>query len=1158
MDNILILRERVEQALNGKPGSMHEIPSEIEELISDLWSEIDSKKSPQQKVVPAYECGENDCLLSEAFYATLNIIGLNYHQNINAIASLLGQYCNADFVTYSKLKDGQLVNIGKWAFLSQELDSFEPTGEICYKLVLEKFKEAKAFENLDNSLEYPANKNPKIFKIKTIIGMAVFSKDNATGAVCMYFKDNVQINQTIRILLKLFTSLIALEELRTLPLSETEEKLSILMNASPDFIGFKDGQNRWLQANNTMLDVFGLQNIDYTLKSNAELSQLTHSFLSATFKKCTQTDDLAWETGSLSRTEESIPDLKGVDHIYDVIKVPLYNEDKSRKGLVVSGREITGRIIAQQHAAFLNQSALGFLEMDDTDDIYEYIASSIFNLLDEQGIVMVASFDESVQVATLRSYTGLGPLLGKVLKLINRNPIGMTTYLDEERKKDVLDQSFITRKNLYEMLNGALSAPICKALEHLLNIGKIYEMGFASKNWLLGDVTILLPKGAELPNRSAIETFMKLSAVALYQRQVKLRLVESEESYRGLFNSMSSAVYIMDEEAKFLDVNQGALNMYGYSRERFIGQTPDFLSAPGRNKHINLFEVIEKTFKGEAQHFEYWGIKKDGTIFPKDIKFYKGFYLGKSVILIVADDITERYSMVSQIIEARDEAEQNMQKTQSIVMAFPDLIMVIDEEGNLIEALSGTAEYAAYTASKNQHLTDFLSEYIWKQVFGNIHKVISTGEMKIFTIENLNEERTSSYEVRMVKYNSTQVLAVIRDVTQRVELIHELNEAKDKAEESGRLKTAFLHNISHEIRTPLNGIVGFSNLLTQPGVTLADTSEYVSYINSCSDQLLSIINDIVNVATLEAGQEKIQESEVNLNKMIRHLFSQFESKVHDKGLELSFSVALPDDDCLIITDETKLLQIFSNLIGNSVKFTNSGSVRYGYVVDGSFIEFFVQDTGVGIQEDMHEVIFDRFHQVNNTLSMNTGGTGLGLSISKSYAELMGGRIWLKSIPGEPTTFFFTIPFKTTKGGNSLSAGSSVTKSKQTLRNRVILVADDEEVNYRLIKGILAGTGAKLIHVYNGAEAVEKCRSEEVIDLVLMDLKMNVMDGFDAASLIKQLRPELPIIAQSALAMVGDRQRALDAGCNDYISKPLRKMKLIALIEKYLMPGLTNI
>jgi PAS domain S-box-containing protein len=888
------------------------------------------------------------------------------------------------------------------------------------------------------------------------------------------------------------------------------------------------------------------------MKSEVELARLTKSTYSAAFKKCVKSDNLAWEAGCLSRTEENIPTPDGKDRVYDVIKVPLYNENQSRKGLVVFGRDITQRIKAQQQTAFLNQSALDFLQMEDTENIFEFIAKKVHGLIGE-GIVLSASFDESTQIATLRSFVGIGPLLDKALKIINRNPVGMTAYLDEKRKKDVLEQSLTLRENLYEMLNGALNAKVCGALEQLLNIGEIYEMGFASKDWLLGDVTILLPKGKELLNRETIEAFSKLSAVALYRKQVKLRLIESEESYRGLFNSMTNAVYIMDREARFLDVNDGAVKMYGYPRERFIGKTPAFLSAPGKNEDINVVETLRKTFEGEPQQIEYWGVKKDGSIFPKDIKFYKGDYFGKTVVLAVADDITERFNMISQIISARDEAERNLQKITSIVMAFPDLILVLDREGNLLEAMSGNEDFASYfAASENRkHLTQFVPPHILKMGFENIRKVLSTGSMQVFNIDLTDEGLESHYEIRMVKYNEDQVLTVARDITRSIELINELNLEKNKAEESDRLKTAFLHNISHEIRTPLNGIVGFSNLLTQPGVAQGDTSEYVSFINSCSDQLLAIINDIVSIATLEAGQEKLQESTVDLNKMMNRVLSQFSTKANEKGLEIDFTTGLPDDNCLIVADETKLIQLLSNLIGNSVKFTGKGGVKFGYVIKHEFVEFYVQDSGIGIPENMHEVIFDRFRQVNNTLSLNTGGTGLGLSISKSYVELMGGRIWLKSIPGERTVFFFIIPYKSVSGGYSAPKISPAIHDKEFLRDRVILVAEDEEINFRLIKGMLASTGVKFIHVYNGADAVEKCKTNEVIDLVLMDLKMNVMDGFTAAGFIRNIRPELPIIAQSALALVGDRHRAIEAGCTDYISKPLRKASLIALLEKYL-------
>lgn len=1147
------LKKRVEAALKPKIQDGTGLPSEIYALIGDLWGEIENGRKRFEPTSDNSSINNQPfCVPTEAFSEVLDGIGLNYHQNILLIISMLGHFCNADFVTFNKLKDGHLINAGKWARFDEEIDNFNPIDRICDDLLKLEPSDIKMLKDLDKSTLYDADSNVALLKLKSVVGKAVLSQGILFGTLGVFFKEDIELNNNILVLIRLFASLLALEELRTLPLSDTEERIRILINATPDIICFKDGENRWLQANESMLGAFSLQNIDYKMKSESELAVLTAPVFGKALRRCMQSDDAAWEAGCLSRSEEGIVDANGLERIYDVIKVPLFNEDQSRKGLVVFGREITQRIKAQQQTAFLNQSALYFLQMEDNENIFEYIADRVYSLIGD-GIVLSASFDESTQTATLRSLVGLGSLQDELLKMINRNPVGMTTCLNTEQKKGVLEQSLTHRKSLYEVLNGVLSEAECKTLEQLLNIGEIYEMGFASKDWLLGEVTMILPKGSELVNREAIEAFIKLSAVALYQKQVKLRLIESEESYRGLFNCMTNAVYIMDKEARFLDVNDGAVKMYGYPRERFIGNTPAFLSAPGKNDHINVIESLRKTFEGVPQQIEYWGVKKDGTVFPKDIKFYKGDYFGKTVVLAVADDITERFNMISQIISARDEAERNLKKTKSIVMAFPDLILVIDKEGNLLEAMSGNEDIAIFFAeSENRkHISQLVPSHVLEVGIENMNKVLSTGCIQIFNIDVTYEGLKSYYEIRMVKYNDNQVLAVARDITRSIELINELNLEKNKAEESDRLKTAFLHNISHEIRTPLNGIVGFSNLLTQPGIAQGDTSEYVSYINSCSDQLLAIINDIVSVATLEAGQEKLLESSVDLNKMMNRVLSQFLTKANEKGLEIEFKTGLPDEKCLIVADETKLIQVLSNLVGNSVKFTTAGNVEFGYVDKSEFIEFYVKDSGIGIPENMHEAIFDRFRQVNNTLSLNTGGTGLGLSISKSYIELMGGRIWLKSIPGRQTVFFFTIPKKSSTGDYSAPMDSPVIQKRTYLQDRVILVAEDEEINFKLIKGMLGSFGVKLIHVFNGADAVELCKTNETIDLVLMDLKMNVMDGFTAAGHIRNIRPELPIIAQSALALVGDRHRAIDAGCTDYISKPLRKVNLIALLEKYL-------
>jgi len=349
----------------------------------------------------------------------------------------------------------------------------------------------------------------------------------------------------------------------------------------------------------------------------------------------------------------------------------------------------------------------------------------------------------------------------------------------------------------------------------------------------------------------------------------------------------------------------------------------------------------------------------------------------------------------------------------------------------------------------------------------------------------------------------------------------------------------------------MNGIVGFTNLLTQPGVKESDKAEYSSIINSCSNQLLSIITDIVSIATLEAGQEKVRDSKTNINELMQIVFLQLNSKAVEKNLSLSFSCGLASYESEVTTDETKLNQIVSNLVNNAIKFTSKGSVSFGYSLENDFLKFWVEDTGAGIPAEMTEIIFERFRQLNSKTSGTSGGTGLGLSISKSYVELLGGKIWVESEPGSGSKFFFIIPYRPLF---VQSAGLSVEKPEDPeslLAGSIVLIAEDEYFNYRLLIKMLQNFGLEFIYTDNGMDAVKICAENKNIDLVLMDMKMPGMDGFEATRKIRETNKEVIIIAQTALALAGDREKALEAGCNDYISKPVQKEELLKKLIRYL-------
>jgi signal transduction histidine kinase len=294
----------------------------------------------------------------------------------------------------------------------------------------------------------------------------------------------------------------------------------------------------------------------------------------------------------------------------------------------------------------------------------------------------------------------------------------------------------------------------------------------------------------------------------------------------------------------------------------------------------------------------------------------------------------------------------------------------------------------------------------------NVKNLYSEPEATSFDLLEFIDGRFFERYSQPQKINGKSVGRVwsFRDITERRKAEKDLIAAKEKAEESDRLKTAFLHNVSHEIRTPMNAIIGFSTLLNEPDLTEEDRHQYVDIIFQSGSQLLSIINDIVDIANVETGQAKINMRKVNLNAIMKSLNDQFIINVKQNNISISLKSSLSDDDSNVLTDSTKLVQILTNLINNAVKFTKNGKIDFGYTLKDKFIEFFVKDTGIGISPEFHSRIFERFYQVDNAVSRQYSGTGLGLSICKGYVELLGGTIRVESEFGKGTMFVFTIPF----------------------------------------------------------------------------------------------------------------------------------------------------
>ncbi len=377
----------------------------------------------------------------------------------------------------------------------------------------------------------------------------------------------------------------------------------------------------------------------------------------------------------------------------------------------------------------------------------------------------------------------------------------------------------------------------------------------------------------------------------------------------------------------------------------------------------------------------------------------------------------------------------------------------------------------------------------------------------------------------------------------------ELLKARDKAEESIRLKTAFLHNMSHEIRTPMNAIHGFSKLLSKPDLAEEKRLSYTSIIQNSSNQLLSIVTNILTISSIETKQEKPELTNVCINDIIRDLYIIFNQKAIKRGIAFNMQLELTDDQSVINTDKTKVIQILTNLLTNAFKFTHHGFIDFGYRLISDkgkeVLEFFVNDSGIGIKPEYHTIIFERFRQAEAQIQENYGGTGLGLSISKAFVELLGGKIRVESEPDKGSCFFFTLPYHHVPIEPTIASAVLSSNLRKT-----ILIAENEDINFILIEDLLMDMGHKVLRSKNGKEAVDLCFSNAPIDLVFMDIKMPVMDGYTAAKLIKNHRPELPLIAQSAYALENEIDK-YQSVFDDYLTKPLKIDELKSILAKHL-------
>ncbi len=460
-----------------------------------------------------------------------------------------------------------------------------------------------------------------------------------------------------------------------------------------------------------------------------------------------------------------------------------------------------------------------------------------------------------------------------------------------------------------------------------------------------------------------------------------------------------------------------------------------------------------------------------------------------------------------------------------------------------------------FTDLFNIGLVAFIASFIMKNYHDEREKVIRQWN----TILEQNKEIKLA-EKELLRYQQNLEELVRQRTLELEESNTQLLMAKEKAEESDRLKTAFLSNMSHEIRTPMNAIVGFSYLLREPELSNQTMNHYIDIITAKGNLLLQIINDIIDISKAEAGEIDINKSACSIDDMLNGLYSTYAGVLESaqkKHIDLKIIPPEKDFKIITLTDDNRLKQILSNLLDNAIKFTHKGFVEYGYSLipeeDPKRIRFFVRDSGIGISAENAEFIFTRFRQIDESHTRDYGGTGLGLSISKKLVELLGGNLELESVFGTGSTFHFSIPYEPVEHNIKKISEQMDNKITPNWKNKTILIVEDNYQGFVLLKNYLLHTQAKLIHVSNGVEAVDICKNNSDIDMVLMDIQLPEMNGYEATAIIKKHRNELPVIAETAYAMTEDSLEAKNAGFDDYLTKPIEKEIFLSVLGKYLNP-----
>ncbi|MCF8298326.1 MAG: PAS domain S-box protein [Saprospiraceae bacterium] len=958
-------------------------------------------------------------------------------------------------------------------------------------------------------------------------------------------------------------------------LQKNEKELEIIFQGVKNGIALVDKNGIIIRINNAIVNISGYAEKEFIGKHFSELK----IFPTSSINKVQKNFNSLMKGDYVNPYEIEVYTKKGEKKIV-LFHSSILKKDDKIDGTIIILRDITQKWKSEQTQEVLNNIVKAINTTKSLDELYQTIHNLLSSIIKNSNFY-IALIDKE------------------------KNHIAFPYFVDEKNS----NPGFVPRENSKSLTEYVIKTGIPlfatkKTYQNLAKQGEIKLKGDLPEIWIgiplciekniIGVMALQDYHEANTYNENDLELLTHISyqiAFAIEKKkteQINLRLSE-------VIRNSTDGVILTDTKGKINYVNPAFEKMSGYNLSELIDIDPADLIVYNDDSKISGEKLrAEAMSKGEWKR-ELICKRKNNELYPIETRVFAiKNDKGETVeIAGIQQDITER----KQTELALKESEE---KFRELANFLPQVVYEVDLKGNLTfsnkQAFS-TFGYSQEDFDKGINIFQIIVPEDRERGMKNIQDILKG-------IEPANHEymaiRKDGSKFPVLIYSSAiykngsplGLRGIIVDITQQKLIEKELIKAKEKSEESDRLKSSFLANMSHEIRTPMNGILGFTNLLKENNLSGDEQKQFINIIEKSGVRMLKTINDIIDISKIESGQTKITITDTNINRQMENLFLFFKPEVEKKGMTISLNTAFETDKAIIKTDKDKLYGILTNLIKNAIKFSHKGSIEFGYnlvlpdstkqpipnpvtlsgvevykesrsaelsVTERSRsaeVEFYIKDTGIGIPKNRQQAVFDRFVQADIDDKEVYEGSGLGLAITKAYVEMLGGEIWLESEEGVGTTFYFTLPYSTDKkdipipidNRNDNKEQMEIVQ-KQEVKKLKILIAEDEEVSFKHLSIILKNIGKEILHAKTGIEAIELFQKNPDIDLVLMDIKMPIMGGHEATRKIREFNKDVIIIAQTAYALEGDKEKALEAGCDDYISKPINKDELLEKIRR---------